>query len=545
MAAPSPVITEAAVNAGLVKGTLLTALIERTAYVLKTSEVLSDLSQSVGLIYNVVHSQATGFAYYYNASDTTTADDGFTCLVDADGHRYLIADGADLNVSAVISLTNTPPGSPVVGDSYIVGTSPTGAWAAHASDIAVWTLRGWVFAQPGVGQTVYRKDTDGNTQFNEAGNWVGFAISYTAGSIPNSALASMMGIAVEAQQNAPPGAPTTGQYYLVGTAGSGAWVGHNNDLAYWNGTAWEFYGEYEGATVYNKAIDITLNWNGSAWVGSSVSYITEYATPGSFSFTKPVIGAMVYIQMWAGGGSGGRAGTGDGGGGGGGGSYNEIRIPIASLAATETVTVGAGGAAQTTNDSDGVAGGNSSFGSWLTIFGGGGGRGNTGNGGGGGGGGGWTAVGTVGADPAGGAGGAGGPIETGGAGGAGGPATPGANGNQHSGGGGGGGISGATAGNAGGNAMWGGGGGAGGAATGGGGSQTGGNSYFGGAGGGGSPAGGGTGTGGTSVLGGAGGNGRDLANAAGAGVQPGGGGGGSCTGNSGKGGDGFVRVTVF
>ena len=34
---------------------------------------------------------------------------------------------------------NAPPGSPSQGDTYIVGTAPTGAWASNANDVAVWT----------------------------------------------------------------------------------------------------------------------------------------------------------------------------------------------------------------------------------------------------------------------------------------------------------------------------------------------------------------------------------------------------------------------
>lgn len=38
---------------------------------------------------------------------------------------------------------NTPVGSPTVGDAYILGTAPTGAWAGRANQIAVYTSGGW------------------------------------------------------------------------------------------------------------------------------------------------------------------------------------------------------------------------------------------------------------------------------------------------------------------------------------------------------------------------------------------------------------------
>lgn len=46
----------------------------------------------------------------------------------------------------VISLgTNTPPGSPTEGDSYVIGTAPTGAWAGKANKIAVYYGGSWRF----------------------------------------------------------------------------------------------------------------------------------------------------------------------------------------------------------------------------------------------------------------------------------------------------------------------------------------------------------------------------------------------------------------
>lgn len=40
---------------------------------------------------------------------------------------------------------NTPPGSPTEGDSYILGSSPTGDWSGRANCIAIRTNGGWRF----------------------------------------------------------------------------------------------------------------------------------------------------------------------------------------------------------------------------------------------------------------------------------------------------------------------------------------------------------------------------------------------------------------
>jgi hypothetical protein len=49
---------------------------------------------------------------------------------------------------------NAPPGSPVTGDMYVVGTAPTGAWAGRANNLAQWTGSAWLFTAPDRGTTV-------------------------------------------------------------------------------------------------------------------------------------------------------------------------------------------------------------------------------------------------------------------------------------------------------------------------------------------------------------------------------------------------------
>lgn len=249
----------------------------------------------------------------------------------------------------------------------------------------------------------------------------------------------------------------------------------------------------------------------------------------SSTWVKPAFGTMAFIQVWGGGGSGGRAGTGDGGGGGGGGAYIERYVALASLSSSVSVTVGAGGAAQTADNTDGSTGGQTSFGAYATAYGGAGGNGDAAGDNPGGGGGGLTSAGTVG----GGGGGPGGRVGSATIGATFGDANP---------------FGGATAGDvsvgSGGTALYGGGGGGGGSGTN---TETaGGASVFGGGGGGGgSDTGTGAAGGAGIVYGGNGGAGNTGNNAGTAGTVPGGGGGGTETANSGAGARGEVRVTVF
>ena len=71
---------------------------------------------------------------------------------------------------SVLSSTNTPPGLPSLGDAYIVGSAPTGAWSGHASAIARWNdASAWEFQTPAVGRTVWNVAT---SAFNR---WTGTA----------------------------------------------------------------------------------------------------------------------------------------------------------------------------------------------------------------------------------------------------------------------------------------------------------------------------------------------------------------------------------
>lgn len=59
-----------------------------------------------------------------------------------------------LNTGASSRTLNMPPGSPAAGDLYIVGGSPTGAWAGQAGNIAYYD-QVWRFVIPRQGMTLW------------------------------------------------------------------------------------------------------------------------------------------------------------------------------------------------------------------------------------------------------------------------------------------------------------------------------------------------------------------------------------------------------
>lgn len=525
-----PFRTAAAAENGVYEDTLLEAGVKRTLFVLAVDEELGDFEFDTGEIPLAVAWAATGYAYFYDSTDSTTLDDGLTTLVSGNGLRYAIEDAASISLNSVLDVVTVPTGAEVTGDAYIVGVG-TGAFAGEDDNLAVLTRRGWVFASPEIGMTVLNEASGQNTQFTDAG-WGAFAVEFADGSIPPVALQFPAGIVVEETLDAPPGSPTTGKFWIVGDTPSGDFTGHGADLAYWTGAAWAFMDPEDGWAAFHKDFGFEVFYLSGVWLGGAGSDFQEFSTAGADTWVKPSRGSRAFAQVFGPGGSGARGAA---GGGGGGGSYVEGWFDLADLPSTVAVTVGAGGAAITSGSTNGNPGsGPSSFGSLLSAYPGGGGGTGGGDGGAGGGG-----AGIAGA----------GASASGTTAGTGGKATP--NGaatavDTSSLFGGGGGATGDDTGKNGGDSVNGGGGGGSGRVTGAG-AGAGGASFNGGGGGGGASDSSGdpVGTGGPSINGGNGGAGAYDSNNATAGAQPGGGGGGSESGNSGKGGDGLVRVTVI
>lgn len=92
-------------------------------------------------------------------------------------------------VYSVKGETNTPPASPAEGDTYLTGTSPTGAWASNASAIARYTNGAWVFPPFQTG------DGSLNTATNVLKVWNGATwASATSASITDAELLALAGL---------------------------------------------------------------------------------------------------------------------------------------------------------------------------------------------------------------------------------------------------------------------------------------------------------------------------------------------------------------
>jgi len=65
----------------------------------------------------------------------------------------------------------------------------------------------------------------------------------------------------------PPSSPSTGDRYIVGASATGDWSGHDNEIAEWNGSSWDFGPTLtEGLVVYVKDENDLYVYDGSSWI---------------------------------------------------------------------------------------------------------------------------------------------------------------------------------------------------------------------------------------------------------------------------------------
>lgn len=102
--------------------------------------------------------------------------------------------------------------------------------------------------------------------------------------------------------NAPPGSPTAGDRYLVGTAPSGAWASNPNQVAEWNGSAWAFSGApTDGQQIYVQSTQRREKWinAGLAWftLASKLVFSSDFPTLAAADAFAVAAGMMLIIDQ--------------------------------------------------------------------------------------------------------------------------------------------------------------------------------------------------------------------------------------------------------
>lgn len=70
---------------------------------------------------------------------------------------------------------------------------------------------------------------------------------------------------VSAAATSPPGSPAAGSQYIVASPATGAWDGHEHDIAFLLDNAWAFITPQTGWLAYDQGEDEYLSFDGAAW----------------------------------------------------------------------------------------------------------------------------------------------------------------------------------------------------------------------------------------------------------------------------------------
>jgi hypothetical protein len=115
-------------------------------------------------------------------------------------HNDALNDLDALTQLSVLDRTlNTPPASPSTGDTYIIGSSPTGAWSGAAGKIAAY-FAGWKIKTPLAGWCAWVRPENrllaysGTSWSNLATLFLEASASWTPGTVANGGGTSLTGI---------------------------------------------------------------------------------------------------------------------------------------------------------------------------------------------------------------------------------------------------------------------------------------------------------------------------------------------------------------
>ena len=232
----------------------------RTALVLTSITEVNNLDAGTApaLIYE-------GKVYARDPNDTTSVADNVNVIEDRNGTRFKAF--LDRVPRSVIGNQVSPPPNAQnnLGDAYLVfgAGATTGDFNGQRENIAIWTPWQWRFIIPPIGTRIFHQADQQNYYFD--GNiWRNDIISLQNNTVDPTAL-NFRNTIVQRIENNPPAVIPNEEMFLIGLNPTGVWVAHANDIAYGNGTTWEFISPRDGELVYNRALNSIMVWENGAW----------------------------------------------------------------------------------------------------------------------------------------------------------------------------------------------------------------------------------------------------------------------------------------
>lgn len=277
------------------RSALIQMLEQRSVYVIEGDEDPQDLTPGFA-----THLAFQGVVFWYDAADATTAHDGTSCLVTADGKRFK-ADGLEGTQRRHWAVKDkdlsTAPVSPAAGDIYIVASGGSGAWAGKDKKVAAYTARGWLFITPAAFDIATVIDESLIYHYSAGGAWTSGVGALTIGSnsvYPTAIKYARWGLSVVNQTtNAPPGSPADGDAYIIGGSPTGAWSGKARQIALYQDSAWAYYVPTEGDHAYDRNLNAEYVYDGSAWA-SQISGYSNVKVSGRLDAGANISGTYSY-----------------------------------------------------------------------------------------------------------------------------------------------------------------------------------------------------------------------------------------------------------
>ena len=268
----------------------------------------------------------------------------------------LTIDAGDID-AGTLALARLPTITPAKGGTGLTATPTNG-------QIPIGDGSGFVLATITAGNNITVTNTAGDIRLDVVGLASGVSGSATGGTVPR-----MVGTGASSQIGTG-SIQDDGTRIGVGTAPQAGYSASVAELRVTSGIE-EHNGVPYTTPAAQGAANSVLTNNGSGTLSWSIPTqpLDQQTFNSAGTWTKPAQGSMALIEVWGAGGSGSNSASSTSCHGGAGGGYAFRLVRLADLGATETVTVGAGGASRTIAQS-GQAGGNSSFGSWATAYGG-------------------------------------------------------------------------------------------------------------------------------------------------------------------------------
>lgn len=229
-------------------------------YVYPITAVASDTSLTVGIPLQASISLGTAYKALLGAPSRLSVTEIASSVSDlVAAAQFLTQSGGPIRCVGIG--TNTPPSSPSTDDTYVIGGSPTGAWAGQSGNFGRWTGSAWYIEAAGLGAMAV--DPNGaDIYFKTTGGWV--ARSMSAGAVRYDTAQSL----------------TNSQKLQSRTnIGATAWGDYATNIAGQNIESISKSGQYLGTNVTNAP--------------SSDLWFFEVFTNDDFSW-----GAIIAIQPW-------------------------------------------------------------------------------------------------------------------------------------------------------------------------------------------------------------------------------------------------------